>query len=118
MENVNIFTQEKYEKVDYNFGDDINNLLLNKFITKLCFDAIVKEPCIWPSFGLVTFNSSGFHNDMDYYLLVKSGKSIVPYFYLCFEIGCNSSYSKGIIIVNELEILMKKINGVQLHLEI
>lgn len=89
---------ENLREADYqlsydNFIKNSYDLSLKKFINKICFHSIVLEPCVWPNFGLVSHKDSGAHKDMDYNLLIESAKSITPYFYSCFKVGCSTSVS-------------------------
>lgn len=123
MKNLNIFTQTGFQKVNYNYFDENDySLSINKGIDEICFYAIAKEPFIWPSFGLVNFNNSGSHNDMDYSLLIKSAKSIVPFFRSCFQVGCNISYSneERLFIIKNLGIkaeatMLEATNNINTH---
>ena len=49
--------------------------------------ALVEEPLVWPSFGLVGGDSVGAHADMDYPLLVASAGALEPYFADSVRIG-------------------------------
>ncbi len=77
----------KAELDDNKFVETKSDLSIGEMIEKICFDGIISEPCIWPHFGLVSIHDSGSHKDMDYPLLIKSAKSITPFFHSCFEIG-------------------------------
>jgi triphosphoribosyl-dephospho-CoA synthase len=56
-------------------------------LATLARTALVEEPLVWPSFGLVGGDSAGAHADMDYPLLVASAGALEPYFADSVRIG-------------------------------
>jgi len=59
-------------------------------ISSLAIQAMMYEATCSPSPGLVSANSQGSHEDMDFYLFIDSTASLVKYFTLCAEKGINS----------------------------
>jgi len=60
---------------------DFYQKLLNDYID----EAIMIELDLDPKFGLVTKNTSGSHDDMDYGLMLKAKEAIMPYFIKIFN---------------------------------
>jgi len=66
-------------------------LYLCKQIYKLCDESMMEELNLHPKFGLVTPLTNGSHNDMDYTLMLKAKKAILPYFVEMFKQGYNNN---------------------------
>ncbi|MBN2876413.1 MAG: triphosphoribosyl-dephospho-CoA synthase [Bacilli bacterium] len=52
--------------------------------------SIMMELDLHPKFGLVTPKTSGSHDDMDYSIMIKAKKTIVPFLMKMFEVAWNS----------------------------
>ena len=83
--------------------EELNNYLkqevfnhLSNTITNLCDQSMMAELNLHPKFGLVTPYTNGSHKDMDYDLMIKAKKSILPYFSSMIKIGYNSDNLKQI----------------------
>ena len=83
--------------------EELNNYLkqevfnhLSNTIINLCDQSMMAELNLHPKFGLVTPYTNGSHKDMDYELMIKAKKSILPYFSSMIKIGYNSDNLKQI----------------------
>lgn len=73
---------------DYIINNTISELV--KIINSLSFESMIEELELHPKFGLVTPYTNGSHLDMDYDLMVKAQKAIVPFFEKMFLTGYNN----------------------------
>ncbi|MBU1141967.1 MAG: citrate lyase holo-[acyl-carrier protein] synthase [Firmicutes bacterium] len=70
---------------------------LRNIVTKIVHQAIITELNLDDKFGLVSKSSQGSHQDMDYLLMVKAEKAILPYLVDLFEVGFTSDHLSNLL---------------------
>jgi len=93
--------------------DKIGNFLKEKRkkyiieqLSSIALKSILYEVSLSPKPGLVDFNNSGSHKDMDYYTFLNSSSSLVPFFRKFAEIGYDfqDNFSKALPIIRNIGI--------------
>lgn len=62
-------------------------------------EAMMKELNLHPKFGLVTPQSNGSHNDMDYHLMIRAQEAILPFFVTMMKAAWNSSNEESLFTI-------------------
>ncbi|MGL4642546.1 MAG: citrate lyase holo-[acyl-carrier protein] synthase [Cetobacterium sp.] len=66
----------------------ITDSIVNTF-SNLALKSVILEVSAFPSFGLVSPQSTGSHNDMDFFTFINSGFSLNTYFREVVKAGCS-----------------------------
>lgn len=77
---------------------------IKRKLSEIAAKSLLYEVSLAPKPGLVDFNSSGAHSDMNYYTFLNSSSAISQYWYLFAEAGLkfNDNLSKALPIVRQI----------------
>ncbi len=75
--------------------EKVNGYFYNE-IQKMVFDSIKLELDLDPKFGLVTPKTNGSHPDMDYELMLKAAKTILPFIMEMYDLASSSDEIESI----------------------
>jgi len=84
--------------------------LIAKKLSSIALKSLLYEVSLTPKPGLVDFNNSGSHSDMNYFTFLDSSSALSPFFRELVLAGCNfseSSFSKALPIIRNIGLQME-----------